>query len=135
MSRRWQWRSCTASVFSFSDAEQKPGWIIFNINNYLLVWEGLCRIAAQTLLSQHPVPAPANNERATAGKREKKCGIAEAGVQHAEPGPPPLAGAVLGWPCAQLLCNGRRTKDCAGPRPWHGFRGAVGLDMPFSSQM
>lgn len=135
MSRRWQRRPCTASIFSSSDAEQKPGWIIFNINNYLLVWEGLCRIAAQTLLSQHPVPAPVNNERATAKKREKKCSVAEAGVQHAELGPPLLAVAVLGWPSAQLLHDGRCTKDCAGPRPWHGFRGAVGLHMPFSSKM
>lgn len=133
MSRRWQWRSCTASVFSSSDAEQKPRWIIFYINNYLLVWEGLCRIVAQTLLSQHPVPAPVNNERATAGKKKcgKKCSVTEAGVQHAEPGPPLLAGAVLGWLGAQLQYNGRCTKDCAGPRPWHGFRGTVGLDMSF----
>lgn len=124
-----------ASVFSSSDAEQKPRWIIFNINNYLLIWEGPCRIAAQTLLSQHPVPAPVNNERATAGKREKKCSVAEAGVQHAESGPPLLAGAVLGWPGAQLLYDGRCMKDHAALRPWHGFRGAVGLDMPFLPKM
>lgn len=52
-------------------------------------------------------------------------------MQHAEPGPPLLAGAVLGWLGAQLQYNGRCTKDCAGPRPWHGFRGTVGLDMSF----
>lgn len=83
------------------------------------------------MLSQHPVPAPVNNERATAGKREKKCSVAEAGMQHAEPGPLLLAGAVLEWPNAQLLYEGKCTKDCAGPRPWCGFSGDVGLDMSF----
>lgn len=83
------------------------------------------------MLSQHPVPAPVNNERATAGKTEKKCSVAEAGMQHAEPGPLLLAGAVLEWPNAQLLYEGKCTKDCAGPRPWCGFSGDVGLDMSF----
>lgn len=79
------------------------------------------------MLSQHPVSALVNNEKATARKREgKKCSVAEAGVQHAELEPLLLAGAVLGWPCAQLLYNRRHTKDHARPRSQRGFRGVRG---------
>lgn len=106
---------------------------LFSIST-IIYWPGR-DFPAQTLLSQHLVPAPVNNERETAGRREQKCSVAEAGVWHAELGPLFLAEAVLGWPSAQLLYYQRGTKDCAGPRPWHGFRGAVGLDMPFSPKL